>query len=302
MQREDGYVASPTVVKARAEFDELVEEIRPQLHRYCSRMTGSVIDGEDVVQEALAKAYYALATASSIANMRGWLFRIAHNKAVDHLRRYDRTRSEPLDDHMPLAASAPSLERRELTRMALSRFLELPPMQRSCVILKDALDYSLRDIAGLLDVNVGAVKAALHRGRSRLRKLSAENPEPPAAAEGQAELLRRYVEAFAAHDFDAVRRMLADDVKLDLVGRTQRRGTADVAVYFTNYDRTRDWHLSLGKVEGGPAILVHDAAEPAAPPIYFVLIEWAGDRVDRIRDYRYARYVMRDAEVVEAPR
>ncbi len=87
MPSEDTYVASPALTRARAEFDELVSEIRPELHRYCARMTGSVIDGEDVVQDALAKAYNALATTSQVSNMRGWLFRIAHNKAIDHLRR-----------------------------------------------------------------------------------------------------------------------------------------------------------------------------------------------------------------------
>ena len=61
--------------------------LRPKLHRYCARMTGSVIDGEDVVQEALAKAIEASASAASIENPEGWLFRIAHNTALDFMRR-----------------------------------------------------------------------------------------------------------------------------------------------------------------------------------------------------------------------
>ncbi len=77
---------SPALARARAEFEELVKDIRPELHRYCARMIGSVVDAEDVVQDALAKAFYALPT-TSVANMRGWLFRIAHNKAIDHLSR-----------------------------------------------------------------------------------------------------------------------------------------------------------------------------------------------------------------------
>src|SRR3954453_1684436 len=74
-------------------FEALVQEIRPELHRYCARMIGSAVDAEDVVQEALAKAYSAL-PSTSVVNMRGWLFRIAHNKAVDYLR---RARHEQLD-------------------------------------------------------------------------------------------------------------------------------------------------------------------------------------------------------------
>ena len=62
-------------------------ELRPKLHRYCARMTGSVIDGEDVVQEAMVKAIEAFPKAGLIADPDGWLFRIAHNAALDFLRR-----------------------------------------------------------------------------------------------------------------------------------------------------------------------------------------------------------------------
>src|SRR5512132_4434968 len=75
---------------ARAAFDRLLGELRPKLHRYCARMTGSVIDGEDVVQEALVKAIEALPETPSIAHPDGWLFRIAHNAALDFLRRRAR--------------------------------------------------------------------------------------------------------------------------------------------------------------------------------------------------------------------
>ena len=76
----------------REAFDRLLGELRPKLHRYCARMTGSVIDGEDVVQEALIKAIEAFDEAASIANPEGWLFRIAHNAALDLLRRRARQR------------------------------------------------------------------------------------------------------------------------------------------------------------------------------------------------------------------
>src|SRR5690349_20808880 len=75
---------------SRAEFERLIGEIRPELHRYCARMTGSVIDGEDVVQETLTKAFTALSESPSVPNLRAWLFRIAHNKAVDYTRDYAR--------------------------------------------------------------------------------------------------------------------------------------------------------------------------------------------------------------------
>ncbi|MGZ5836072.1 MAG: RNA polymerase sigma factor, partial [Xanthobacteraceae bacterium] len=75
---------------ARVAFDRLLTELRPKLHRYCARMTGSVIDGEDVLQDALVKAIEAFSENPAIANPDGWLFRIAHNAALDFLRRRTR--------------------------------------------------------------------------------------------------------------------------------------------------------------------------------------------------------------------
>jgi RNA polymerase sigma-70 factor (ECF subfamily) len=62
-------------------LEKFFEQLRPKLHRYCARMTGSVVDGEDVVQEAFVKAVEALPRAGAVANPEGWLFRIAHNAA-----------------------------------------------------------------------------------------------------------------------------------------------------------------------------------------------------------------------------
>src|SRR4029450_5385570 len=79
----------PAMAEARERFLELVSEVRPELHRYCARMTGSIFDGEDVVQDPLAKAYFALSQMEEPPPLRPWLFRIAHNTAMDFLRRYE---------------------------------------------------------------------------------------------------------------------------------------------------------------------------------------------------------------------
>jgi len=289
---------SPALARARAEFEELVKDIRPELHRYCARMIGSVVDAEDVVQDALAKAFYALPT-TSVANMRGWLFRIAHNKAIDHLRRSSHQHLEKLDEYALLAEPDPPLEEQELVAVALSVFLKLAPKQRSCVILKDVIGYSLAEISELLDATVPEIKAALHRGRTRLRELSKSLTanEPAPLDEQERELLARYIDRFNARDFDAVRAMLADEVRLDLINRSTRRGLAEVGEYFHRYNQVDDWHLALGAVENHPAILVYDSREPSSQPVYFMLLAWDDAQVSLIRDYRYARYVMRDAAV-----
>src|SRR5262247_3110792 len=83
--------------ESRRQFLALVNDVRPDLHRYCARMTGSVADGEDIVQETLARAYYALAEVETLPALRPWLFQIAHNRALDYLRRYDRRMGQPLE-------------------------------------------------------------------------------------------------------------------------------------------------------------------------------------------------------------
>src|SRR5438552_19126556 len=91
--------------ETRAAFDRLLAELRPKLHRYCARMTGSVIDGEDVLQEALAKAIEAFPRADPVVvNPEGWLFRIAHNAALHFLRLRARRDGTHADAALPLAA------------------------------------------------------------------------------------------------------------------------------------------------------------------------------------------------------
>jgi RNA polymerase sigma-70 factor (ECF subfamily) len=286
--------------EGRRRFLALVDDVRPDLHRYCARMVGSVADGEDVVQDALARAYYELAELKDLPAIRPWLFRIAHHRALDWLRRYDRRMSEPLEVAMDFeAADAPDpgrgLARDEAVRVALSRFLELAPAQRSCVILKDVLDHSLDEIAALLELSVPAVKAALHRGRERLRELS-QVPQPAGPPPVVSPAVARYVALFNARDWDGVRAMLIDDVKLDLVSRWKRAGRRDVGRYFTNYDSKRDWHLVPGWLDGREVIAVlRDPRE--ARPVYFMELTLAGGLVAAIRDFRYVPYIAWEAAI-----
>jgi RNA polymerase sigma-70 factor (ECF subfamily) len=104
--------------------------------------------------------------------------------------------------------------------------------------------------------------------------------------------LSAYVASFNARDFDRIRAMLADDVRLDLVSRTRMNGKAEVSRYFGNYAKIDDWHLAAGWVERRPAILVFDPNELGGPPRYFVLLDWDADKVASIRDFRHAPYVV----------
>ncbi|MBN9657245.1 MAG: sigma-70 family RNA polymerase sigma factor [Acidobacteria bacterium] len=287
----------PAIAAARAGFEKLVSEIRPELHRYCARMTGSVIDGEDVVQDTLAKAFYLLPQTQEITNLRSWLFRIAHNKAIDYTRSYARRFGESLEAQHDLAAEATPVDARETAKIGLSLFMRLTPAQRGAVILKDVLGHSLSEIAEILETSIPAIKGALSRGRTMLRRLGESmGDEVPPLDRAEARLLASYVTHFAARDFDSLRALLAEDVRLDVVGVARNRGALQVGGYFHRYSGIIDWQVQLGSVEGRPAILVSDPRQPSAPPCYFILIDWANGAVARIRDYRYARYVMTDAE------
>jgi RNA polymerase sigma factor (sigma-70 family) len=297
MKQRDALIAE--LQDGRQRFLALVAEVRPELHRYCARMTGSIADGEDIVQDTLARAYFALSEMEALPALRPWLFQIAHHRALDFLRRYDQRMVRPLGDTSPAVGDTASdpedaLAQAQAVRAAVSLFVQLPPAQRSCVILKDVLGYALEDIATLLELSVPAVKSALHRGRSRLLELNKLPTQDVAAPRPLSPVVARYATMFNARDWDGVRSMLADDVRLDLALRSQRSGRRDVAVYFTNYARADDWHLVPAWLDDREVIAVFRHPDDARPG-YFIELALAGDRIAVIRDFRYVPYVAAEA-------
>jgi RNA polymerase sigma-70 factor (ECF subfamily) len=293
-------VISTTVA---VDLDRLLAELRPKLHRYCARMVGSAIDGEDVLQDALVKAVEAFAAAGPIGNPEGWLFRIAHNTALDFLRRRNRQGAFRSGKEVDMIADpANTVESRQAAAASLRTFMRLPVAQRSSVILMDVLGCSLQEICAVMDFSLPAAKAALHRGRRRLSELAGEPDDAPPPVLSPADRIRlgAYVDRFNARDFDAIRDMIADDVRLDLVGKTRMSGKAEVSRYFGNYSKVQDWRLVPGLVEGRPAILVFDPGKPSAKPAYFMLLQWSAGRVAAVRDFRHASYVADDVEFLVA--
>jgi RNA polymerase sigma-70 factor (ECF subfamily) len=236
-----------------------------------------------------------------IAHPEAWLFRIAHNAALDFLRhraRQDAAHTDADPDMIidPVAVA----DDRQVTAASLRTFMRLPVAQRSSVILMDVLGYSLEEIGSVMDVSIATVKAALHRGRARLREVAQEPDDVPLPILSRPErlLLAAYVERFNARDFDAIRDMLADEVRLDLVAKLRKKSRTEVAPYFDNYARLEDWHLLPGLVDRRPAVLVRNPSDLTEKVEYFILLQWEGDRVANIRDFRFARYATEGAELL----
>lgn len=274
-----------------SEMAHLLAEMRPKLYRYCARMTGSVFDGEDAVQEAIANALAAPVDYARLSNPEGWLFRIAQNASLDILRKRARRAEEDLNRLQHLAQHDPAPFH---AAPELAIFMRLPIAQRSAVILKDVLGYTLDEICRITASTLPSVKAALHRGRARLRSLANQPDRPaPALDPEQRSMLLLYVRHFNDGDFDALRNLLAEQVKLDLVGHARLEGRSRVQTYFGNYQRSADTRLAAGSVEGRLAALAYVGGERERPS-YVILLDWAGDRLTAIRDYRYARHIVDD--------
>jgi RNA polymerase sigma-70 factor (ECF subfamily) len=153
-------------------------------------------------------------------------------------------------------------------------------------------------------MSIPALKASLHRGRARLRTLARQPEEraSPVLAEPERFRLANYVARFNARDFDALRDLLADDVRVDLVARRRFAGKAEVGgTYFGNYARTTDWVFASGFVHSLPAMIASDPRDPGRLPSYFVLLEWSGDQVAAIRDFYHARYAVEGADITLLP-
>ena len=279
-------------------FLETISQLRPQLHRYCSRMTGSITDGEDVVQDALFRAYRSLDTYDDRRPLAPWLFRIAHNHCVDFLRRRGVRMEAETAAAGPDVVSPHAFSAASVVPAFEHLVLNLPPKERASVLLKDVFDYSLEEIAELVDSTVGGVKAALNRGRAKLASLDPRMAAPRASTPQHQEILHLYVDRFNRRDWDRLRDLISADARLLVADRYS--GSFADGGYLGVYSRMRvTWRLTLGEVDGEPAIILLHAHDGSWDIAGIVRLEIDADgRIRRVADYQHCPWVLAAGSII----
>ena len=221
-------------------FRALIEPLGRELHAYAYRMLGGFHDADDALQESRLKAWRALATYEPRASFRAWMYRIVTNTCLDMLKararrvlpqdvgpsvapgpprtapRSDILWLEPYPDALLPAVPGPEqvARLREGIRLAFVRVMQvLPPRQRAALILHDVLDWSVAEVAVILQTTEAAIHSALQRARASIGRPRGESP---ALAARHAEAVERFVHAWESGDFDDFVKLLAADAVMSM--------------------------------------------------------------------------------------
>jgi RNA polymerase sigma-70 factor (ECF subfamily) len=280
----------------RIAFIESIANFRPRMHRYCARMTGSALDGEDVMQEAIFEAYLKLGSFDTSRPLGPWLLRIAHNRCIDFLRRRHAQRRAEAEAEALTWVCPPEAVGKGVDRAIERLVIALPPKERACVLLKDVFDYSLEEIAGLVESTTGGVKAALNRGRGKLAMLADVQPPERKSSKEELALLRLYVDRFNRRDWQGVRELASADARLRVADCFAGR-LAD-SPYFVEYERPIiAWRMALGEVDGETVVVILRDDPQGALPFSAIRIGLADGKVTSITDYIKCSWIFETASV-----
>lgn len=241
-------VTNPAASSADDAFAALSEQYGRELRVHCYRLLGSYDEAEDLTQETFLRAWRARDALSGVTHPRAWLYKIATRLCLDFLREHDRRPTtytpvpgmdsgvgpppvrvawlQPFPDeqlpdrtapaHEPDAAAVAS---ETLELLFLTAVQKLPARQRAAVILRDVAGWSAQETADLLGSGTASANSAVQRGRAALRQALPGGREDWSVREpgaGETALVRRYMDAVAQCDIDAMVELVREDVVLTM--------------------------------------------------------------------------------------
>jgi len=275
---------------------DVLSPFRPELHRFCWRLTGDSWEAEDLVQDTILRGFGVLGSLHhTIRNPRAYLLRIATNSWFDTLRRHDLEKST-----LPKSLEeAYTPEDPAEVRGAGALLLQLlAPQERAALLMKEVFDMSLGEISHVLGTTVGAVKAALHRGRANLR--DSENQPAPRRAPPAAAVVKRFVELLNASDLKGLLELMLDTGSVEMLGSLLETGRAE-------FERKGSWFWHAVHVhpelppdkrppkflnetavfENEPLVLSFASTEGGRFLAAVTRLEETGGRIVRVRCYQF---------------
>ncbi len=299
-----------------SEFDEAVATHRRELLAHCYRMLGSPHDAEDALQEALVGAWKGWAGFEGRSSVRTWLFRIATNACLRQVQRrparvlssdlgpgFNQTADlgrpdtehlfvepwadEPDDTGDPEAAYA----RREGVELAFVAALQhLPGTQRAVLVLREVLQFSAAEVAGLLDTSVPSVNSALQRARAGVEeRTSGRSQQAELAALGDAEvgrLVETFLAAWEAADVDRLAGLLADDARFTMPPLPAWFDGREMVVRFlTERLFELPWRLEPRTINGQPGFYCEQLVDGEWQPGAVNLLDFRDGRITRIAGF-----------------
>ena len=244
-------------------YVDMLAPFRPELHRYCRKLTGNIWDAEDLVQDTLLKGFAALGMVHApIDNPRGYLIRIASNLWIDTQRRRMVEETIVAKEMAVATPSAQAPSDKHGARNAAAKLMDtLAPQERAALVLKDVFDLSLRECAEILSTTENSIKAALHRGRTRLK-----DAPSPGARKASRELVEKFVQYLDASDLPGLLSLMLDSGAIDMAGALQEVGRKD-------FERKGSWLWQ--------AVNVHpDLPKEMRPPKWQnAIVEFRGETI-----------------------
>ncbi len=292
-------------------FARLVGPHRRGLHLHCYRMLGQLQDADDALQESLLRTWKGLPGFTPRAPFRAWLYQIATNVCLTMLaaRSAETRRRVAIDElygrigpyperalhEIPATPPGPDLvaEERETVELAFIAAVQLlPARQRAVLLLRDVLDFSASDVAGLLDTTVAAVNSTLQRARvavERDREVAhLTRRHAPASEPVERALVQRFVGAWRAADFTGLVRLLVDDAVLTMPPQSLRvTGRNEVAAFLVTAPaggQLDQLQLVETRANGQPALAVylHDAPSGESHPYAVMVLSMQNEAISAI--------------------